>query len=111
MFVADTINFREIAMKEPLPLATTQQEVIEFIRWRSDIALFGAQAVNVYVNEPCATQEVDLISTRAAAVAEELRQFLSQRFHVAVRVRQIKAGLGFRVFQVRKEGNRHLVDI
>jgi hypothetical protein len=31
MFVADTINFWEIAMKDPLPLATIQNAVIDFI--------------------------------------------------------------------------------
>jgi hypothetical protein len=111
MFVADTINFREIAMKDPLPLATIQNAVIDFIRGRSDAALFGAQAVNVYVNEPRATQDVDLISVRAAELADELCEHLSKLFHIAVRVRTIKDGLGYRVFQLRKDGNRHLVDI
>ena len=56
-FVADTINFREIVMKEPLPLATIQIAVIDFLRGRDDVVLFGAQAVNVYVSEPRATRE------------------------------------------------------
>ena len=111
MFVADTINFREIVMKETLPLATIQNAVIDFVRGRVDVVLFGAQAVNVYVSEPRATQDVDLMSTRAADVAEELREHLSQLFHIAVRVRKIKDGLGYRIFQLRKAGNRHLVDV
>ncbi len=111
MFVADTINFREIVMKEPLPLATIQNAVIDFLRGRDDVVLFGAQAVNVYVNEPRATQDVDLMSTRAADLAEELREHLSQLFHIAVRVREIKDGLGYRIFQLQKTGNRHLVDV
>ena len=111
MFVADTINFREIVMKESLPLVTIQNAVVEFLRGRTDAVLFGAQAVNVYVNEPRATQDVDLMSTRAAGLAGELRAHLSQLFHIAVRVREIKAGLGYRIFQLRKTGNRHLVDI
>lgn len=111
MFVADTINFREIVMKEPLPLTTIQNAVIDFLRGRKDVVLFGAQAVNVYVSEPRATQDVDLMSTRAADLAEELREHLSQRFHIAVRVRQIKDGLGYRIFQLQKIGNRHLVDV
>jgi len=111
MFVADTINFREIVMKEPLPLATIQNAVIDFLRGRDDVVLFGAQAVNVYVNEPRATQDVDLMSTRAADLAEELREHLSKLFHVAVRVCEIKEGLGYRIFQLQKNGNRHLVDI
>ncbi len=111
MFVADAINFREIAMKEAVPLATIQNAMIDFLRGRKDVALFGAQAVNVYVTEPRATQDVDLISLRASDLAEEVREHLSQLFHIAVRVRQIKDGLGFRVFQLQKTGNRHLVDI
>lgn len=111
MFVADTISFREIVMKEPLPLTTIQTAVIDFLRGREDVVLFGAQAVNVYVSEPRATQDVDLMSTRAADLAEELREHLSQRFHIAVRVRQIKDGLGYRIFQLQKTGNRHLVDV
>src|SRR5215207_3288783 len=98
MFVADTINFREIVMKEALPLATIQNAVIDFLRGRDDVVLFGAQAVNVYVNEPRATQDVDLMSTRAADLAEELREHLSRLFHVAIRVREIKDGLGYRIF-------------
>lgn len=110
-FVADTINFREIVMKEPLPLATIQNAVIDFVRGRDDVVLFGAQAVNVYVSEPRATQDVDLMSTRAAELAEELREHLAELFHIAVRVRKIKDGLGYRVFQLQKTGNRHLVDL
>ncbi|MDX2041799.1 MAG: nucleotidyl transferase AbiEii/AbiGii toxin family protein [Acidobacteriota bacterium] len=98
-------------MKEALPLATIQNAVIDFLRGRDDVALFGAQAVNVYVNEPRATQDVDLMSTRAADLAEELRDHLSRLFHVAVRVREIKDGLGYRIFQLQKTGNRHLVDV
>jgi len=111
MFVADTINFREIVMKEPLPLTTIQNAVIDFLRGRDDVVLFGAQAVNVYVNEPRATQDVDLMSTRAADLAEELRAHLSQLFHIAARVREVKDGLGYRIFQLQKAGNRYLVDV
>lgn len=98
-------------MKEALPLATIQNAVIDFLRGRDDVVLFGAQAVNVYVNEPRATQDVDLMSTRAADLAEELREHLSRLFHVAIRVREIKDGLGYRIFQLQKTGNRHLVDV
>ncbi len=110
-FVADTINFREIVMKEPLPLNTIQTAVIDFLRGRDDVVLFGAQAVNVYVSEPRATQDVNLMSTRASELAEELRTHLSQLFHIVVRVREIKAGAGYRIFQLQKTGNRHLVDV
>ena len=62
--------------------------------------------MNVYVNEPRATQAVDLISPRAAELAEELREHLSRIFHIAVRLRQVRNGVGYRVFQLQKTGNR-----
>lgn len=97
-------------MHEPLPLSTIQGAVLEFLQDREDAILFGAQAVNAYVSEPRATQDVDVISTRATEFAEELREHLSELFHIAVRVREIK-DKGLRIYQVRKEGNRHLVDV
>ena len=98
-------------MREPLPLATVHDAVLEFLRGRSDVVVFGATAVNAYVAEPRMTQDIDLMSTRADELAEELREHLSQRFHIAVRVRVVGEGRGYRVFQIRKEGNRHLVDV
>lgn len=98
-------------MREPLPLAIIQDAVLEFLRDREDAVVFGALAVNAYVNEPRMTQDIDLLSSRAAELAEELRDYLGQRFHIAVRVREVGEGRGYRVFQVQKTGNRHLVDL
>lgn len=111
MFDAGVLTFREFMRREPLPLATIQSALLEFLREREDAIVFGAQAVNAYVDEPRMTQDIDLLSPRAEALAQEIRQFLSDRFHVAMRVREVGEGRGFRVFQVRKEGNRHLVDV
>ena len=111
MFGADVLTFREFMMREPLPLATVQQAVLEFLRGRDDVVVFGAQAVNAYVHEPRMTQDLDLLSTHAEEVAQALCAYLRQRFHIAVRVRRVGAGRGLRVFQVRKAGNRHLVDL
>lgn len=111
MFDAGTLTFREFVMSEPLPLATIQNSVLEFLRDRDDGVVFGAQAVNAYVDEPRMTQDVDLLSTRAKELAEELRDHLGQQFHISVRVREIGEGRGYRLFQVRKSGNRHLVDV
>jgi len=110
MLNADVISFKEFVMHEPLPLSKIQEAVLEFLQGRDDAVLFGAQAVNAYVDEPRATQDVDIISTRAKELAEVLREHLSERFHIAVRTREIK-DKGFRIYQVRNEGNRHLVDI
>lgn len=111
MFVADTISFWEFAMNEPLPLITIQNAVLEFLHGRDDAVLFGAQAVNAYVQERRMTDDVDLMSTRAEELAAELREHLSQQFHIAVRVRKIGEGRGYRLFQLQKSGNRHLVDL
>ena len=96
-------------MREQLPLATIHDAVLEFLRGRDDAVMFGAQAVNAYVGEARMSQDIDLISTRAVELAEELREHLSERFHIAVRV--IGAGKGYRLFQVHKPRNRHLVDL
>lgn len=98
-------------MREPLPLATIHDAVLEFLRGRDDVVVFDATAVNAYVDEPRMTQDIDLMSTRARELAEELREHLSERFHIAVRVREIGEGKGYRVFQMQKAGNRHLVDV
>jgi hypothetical protein len=111
VFGADTLTFREFMVREPLPLAVLHNAVLEYLQDRDDVVVFGAQAVNAYVDEPRMTQDIDLLSTRAEDLARELRDSLSERFHIAVRVRRVGEGRGFRLFQVRKEGNRHLVDI
>lgn len=111
MFDAGVLTFREFAMSEPLPLATIQNAVLEFLRHRDDAVVFGAQAVNAWVNEPRMTQDINLMSTRAAELAGELREHLSQQFRIAVRVREVGEGRGYRLYQVQKSGNRHLVDV
>jgi len=98
-------------MREQVPLATIHEAVLDFLRGRDDAVVFGAQAVNAYVGEARMSQDIDLISTRAVELAEELRAHLSEHFHIAVRVRVIGAGKGYRLFQIHKPRNRHLVDL
>ena len=111
MFGDGSLTFREFIMREPHPLAVIQDAILEFLRGRDDAVLYGAQAVNAYVDEPRMTQDVDIASTRALELAEELRRFLNQKFHIAVRVREVREGLTYRIYQVRKPKNRHLVDV
>jgi hypothetical protein len=111
MFGDGSLTFREFAMREPLPLATIHEAVLEFLQGRHDAAVYGAQAVNAYVDEPRMTQDVDVLSTRAAALAEQLREYLRVRFRIAVRVRRVADGAGYRLYQLRKPKNRHLVDV
>jgi len=98
-------------MGEPLPLATVHEAILDFLRGRVDAVVFGATAVNAYVAESRMTQDIDLVSTRASGLAEDMRQYLSERFHIAVRTREVVKGKGYRLFQMQKGGNRHLVDI
>lgn len=98
-------------MREPFPLATIHDVVLEFLRGRDDAVLYGAQAVNAYVDEARMTQDVDILSPRAAELAEEIRRHLNDRFQIAIRVRKVREGIGYRVYQVQKPKNRHLVDV
>src|SRR5207244_11951721 len=82
MFGDGGLTLREFAMKEPLPLAKVHEAVLEFLRHRDDAVLFGAQAVNAYVNELRLTQDVAILSPRAAALAEEIRAHLAQPFTI-----------------------------
>jgi len=111
MFGDGALAFQEFMVQEPLPLATIQDAVLEFLRDRDDAVLFGAQAVSAYVDTWRMTQDVDILSARAAELAEELREYLGARFHIAVRTREIGEGRGYRLFQIRKPKNRHLVDL
>ncbi len=110
MLNAGVLTFQEYAMRETLPLATIHESLLDFLRGRKDAVLFGAIAVNAYVSEPRMTQDIDLLSTDAKNLADELKFFLSEKFHIAVRIREI-GDKGLRIYQVRKEGNRHLIDI
>src|SRR6267143_6805719 len=111
MLNAGALTFKEFAMREPLPLATIHDAVLEFLRGRDDVVVFGATAVNAYVSEPRMTQDIDIMSTRAEELAEELRNYLGELFHIAVRVRVVRGGKGYRLFQMQKIGNRHLADV
>ena len=96
--------------REPLPLATVFREILSYLVTRDDVVVFGAHAVNAYCEPERMTADVDLLTTDAAALADDLRRMLSERFHIAVRVREVVPG-GFRVYQLREPKNRHLVDV
>ena len=57
------------------------------------------------------TQDVDILSTRAAELAEELRAHLAKTFTIATRTREVANGQGFRIYQLRQPKNRHLADV
>ncbi|MCL5770077.1 MAG: hypothetical protein M1588_01995 [Planctomycetes bacterium] len=111
MFGDGSLTLREFAVHEPLPLAVVQGAILEFLRHRPDAVLFGSQAVNAYVSEPRMTQDVDILAVHAGELADELRDHLRERFHIAVRVRRMARNRGFRIFQSRQGTPRHLADI
>ena len=82
-------------MKEAVPLAEIQQFVLEFLCDREDAAVFGAQAVNAYVDEPRMSQDVDILTLNAESLAEEIRARLNEKFNIAVRVCTVPSGLGY----------------
>lgn len=98
-------------MNESLPLSAIHQVILRFLRERTDVALFGAQAVNAYVEEYRMTQDVDLMATEAEAFAEAICGHLHGELKIAVRTRTVASGKGFRIFQLRKPSNRHLIDV
>ena len=111
MLLEIPLSFRE-AMSDERPAKTDiQRAVLRFLRGRDDAVLFGAHAVNAYVEPERATADVDILSTRGKDFAEDVRSFLNEEFGIAVRTRSVRGGIGFRVYQRRKEGNRHLVDV
>lgn len=72
--------------------------------------MFGAHAVNAFCEPARMTADIDVLSTDAAKLSDDLRAVLSGRFGIAVPVREVKEG-GFRVYPLRKPKNRHLVDV
>lgn len=111
MLNAGAVTFQEFMKGSPLLLSTLHDAILTFLRDRDDVVLFGAHAVNAYVNEPRMTQDIDLVATHALSLAQVLRDHLSEQFHIGVRIREIGEGRGYRIYQLQKSGNRHLVDV
>ena len=105
------LTFREYIVHEVVPLADVFRDVLSFLREREDAVLFGAQAINAYCEPPRMTGDVDVLSTHGRALAETIRERLAERFQIAVHACQVADGRGFRVYQLRKPKNRHLVDV
>jgi hypothetical protein len=98
-------------MKEPVPLARVHEAIFEFCRGREDVVVFGAQAVNMHVGTPRMTEDVDVLVASPSAVADELAAHLHGLLNIAARVCEVKPGVGYRVYQPRKDGPRHLADV
>ena len=101
----------DLKLQEKIPLPTIQNAAMEFLRGREDVVVFGAHAVNAYVKEKRATQELDLLSTRTAKLATELRDHLNRRLRIFLLIRRLNKGEGRRIYQASREGNHALIDI
>lgn len=66
-------------MNEPLPTATIHDAILEFLRGRDDAVVFGTTAVSAYVDEQRMTQDINLMSPRAAELADALREYLKPK--------------------------------
>jgi hypothetical protein len=104
------VTIREVMTHEEVPLADVFREIGHFLVGRDDAVLFGAQAVNVYAETERMTQDVDIMSTCAEALIDELCARVALRFRIAARVRNVAPG-AYRLDQVRKPRNRHLADV
>ncbi len=101
----------ELHMRELVPLHQVQEAIFEFLQGREDVAVFGAQAVNLFTAAPRMTQDVDLLAQHPEEVATALADWLNGRLHIATRVREIHPATAYRVDQARREGNRQLADV
>jgi len=97
--------------REKFPRDMILNAVRDFLRGREDAVVFGGHAVNAYVKEQRATQEVDLLSTRAAKLATELRDYLNRRFRLFLLIRRLNKSEGRRIYQATQSGNHFLVDL
>ncbi len=111
MLNAGVVTFQEFMKGSTLLLSTLHDAILMFLRDRDDVVLFGAHAVNAYVHEPRMTQDIDLVSTHALSLAQALRDHLSEQFHIGVRIRDVGERRGYRIYQLQKSENRHLVDV
>lgn len=113
MFLFDApLSLQEFMTHQKVSLADISRAVAAFISGRRDAVVFGAHAVNAYVKEARMTSDIDILSTSSEDLANEIRDHLAAKFHIAVRVRAMtKRGAGFRVYQAMKPKNRPLVDV
>jgi len=95
---------------EPAPLAAIFREIVSLLATCEDAVVFGAHAVNAYSEPERMTAGIDVLSTDAAGLAEDVRAMIAERFRIVMRVREVVPGV-FRVSQLRKPTNRLLAHV
>ncbi|HUH04465.1 MAG TPA: hypothetical protein VML75_20860 [Kofleriaceae bacterium] len=86
------LTLSEYILREPLPLATVQEALLDFCRGRPDVCIFGAQAQSRHTGLARMTQDIDVMADDPETVAAELAAFLDARFphEMATRVRLVE---------------------
>jgi hypothetical protein len=77
-------------MREALPIFRLQEAIFDLCRDQPDVAVFGAQAVNLYVSQPRMTQDVGLLCAHPEVIATSLAGRLGDLFHIATRVGELR---------------------
>jgi hypothetical protein len=111
MLLDAPLTLMEYAMNEKVSLAEIFRLVFTILSERNDVTVYGSQALNVYVQPPRMTEDIDVFSLDAAGLAETLREAINRTFHIAIRIRRSADGKGLRLYQTSKENRRHLVDV
>ena len=111
--IAGCITLHEMDQCMTVSLSDIHRSILTFLQNRQDLVVFGAYAVNAYLQpaDVRMTADVDIQSLQGQALASEIIQHLHQEFYIAARVREIGDGRAWRIYQRLKSGNRHLVAI
>jgi Nucleotidyl transferase AbiEii toxin, Type IV TA system len=105
------LTAQEYLMHERVPLGQIFQLIFDLLRKRPNAIVYGSQAINAYVSPPRMTEDIDIFTDDAPRLAEDICHAIHSTFHIAVRVRRAKNGVGLRIYQTSKANRRHLVDI
>jgi hypothetical protein len=94
-------------------LSDIQRSLLTFLQKRSDVVIFGAYAINAYLNpnEMRMTADVNIQTLRGQLLVTQISEHLHQEFYIAPRSREVKPGQAWRIYHDLRSGNRHLVDI
>lgn len=87
-------TIKETVAADRPTLAEVYRLSLALLSERPDTVLFGSHAVNLYVDPPRATGDVDFMSTDAETFAAQVRDRLAETFRVAARVRVVAHGRG-----------------
>lgn len=83
--------------------------ILDLLRGRDDIALLGAQAVNLYVKPQRGTGDVDVATESPADLTKQIRADLARRFQVKTSVKR-KPG-GYSIYWEQPTGRDKISDV